>query len=94
VESVFLLRKKVVPTFEELEATVKENGIGIVVISPGRRFVMQYVKNENTDADVEAILDRLHELGRTLQCLFILVKHTNKKPDLGASNASPTPRPT
>jgi AAA domain-containing protein len=83
-DNVLLLKAKVTPTFEELEATIRLHSLGFVLISPGRRFVMRYVKNENADAEVEPVLDRLHMMGKELGCLISLVKHTNKKPDLAA----------
>ncbi|MGZ9189181.1 MAG: AAA family ATPase [Nitrospira sp.] len=84
VDNVLRITYKRAADFDALESTIIANNIGIVLISPGRRYVMRYTQNENNDAEVEAILDGLHEMGKRLGCLIILIKHLNKKGDLGA----------
>lgn len=67
-------------TLEQLQALIRDNGYGIVLISPGRIFTKRYCE-DNDDQKMEALLDQVNAIGERYNCLIILNKHLNKKPD-------------
>jgi hypothetical protein len=82
---VMTLAEKRAPSFDELEALIRNYKPGLITLSPLNRFVSQYVKSINDDQLLEPVLDKLHLLGESNNCLINGIKHINKKPDLTAA---------